>query len=170
MGGEHGLKSIVMKIYKSRAWLLGVAAVLTIAGYYHFFTEEVVVNQVVDGDTFSATTSDGKTIWVRLKDADAPENTQPFGPESKHVLAQLVGKKITLRYGLKRRGHYGRYLATVVYHNRNINRMLVRHGYAWAYGSRYKHLQAYARAHRLGLWGGNNPIPPKMWRKYHPHK
>ena len=159
-----------MKIRIPRAWLLGVAAVLTIAGYHHLFTEEVVVNQVVDGDTFSATTSDGHIVWVRLRDIDAPEKNQPFGPESKRVLAQLVGKRITLRYGLKRRGYYGRYLATVVYHGKNINRMLVHHGYAWAYGFKYKHSQAYARAHRLGLWGGNNSIPPKMWRKYHPHK
>ena len=63
---------------------------------------------------------------------------------------------------------------TVVYlDSRDINREMVREGYAWAYreylkgpyASEYIDAENDARSKKLGLWKQANPLPPWEFRK-----
>lgn len=64
---------------------------------------------------------------------------------------------------------YGRWLATVYVMGRDINHALVQAGYAWHY-DRYSNraatrsAEAEARAASRGLWAGENPVAPWVWR------
>jgi micrococcal nuclease len=90
------------------------AAVAATAG------DAVVVQRVVDGDTFDAIT-DGRTIRVRLLNVDTPETKDPdkpvecLGLEATARLEQLLpaGSSVTLERDEETQDRYGRELAAV---------------------------------------------------------
>ncbi|MEJ2886313.1 thermonuclease family protein [Actinomycetospora aeridis] len=106
------------------------AAVVATAG------ESVVVERVVDGDTFDAI-SDGRTIRVRLLNVDTPETKDPskpvecLGPEATARLEQLLpaGSSVTLDRDEETVDRYDRELAAVT--NADgvfVNEVLAREG------------------------------------------
>src|SRR5262249_58694359 len=91
---------------------------------------------------------------------------QPFSDRAKQALVELVaGQVVTLRdYGPDRNG---RRLAEVVLRDgRNVNREMVRLGWAWGF-RKYSHgvtlgtLAAEAPAAGRGLWVDPHPMPPR---------
>ena len=66
---------------------------------------------------------------------------------------------------------YGRNVGTVYVGGLNVNRELVKNGFAWVY-RQYAHdpelleLEKAARAARIGLWTLDNPIYPPDFRKH----
>ena len=117
---------------------------------------------VHDGDTLTCLTSGKKQLKVRLNQIDAPEKAQAFGQVSGNFLSNLVyGRDVTLKTGKTDR--YGRTTAEVFYNGANINKEMVRNGYAWAYreymtDKEYLALEQQARAKRVGLWADPNPV------------
>lgn len=133
------------------------------------------VIRVTDGDTITVKSSFGKEK-IRLAQIDAPETShfgsipQPFGKESSAFLRHLVSNK-NVRVDVEAIDQYGRNVGTVFIDGTNVNREMVKNGYAWVY-RQYAHdeslleLEKSARAGRMGLWMLDNPIYPPDFRKH----
>lgn len=132
------------------------------------------VVRVTDGDTITIQTYQGKEK-VRLAQIDAPEishfgsKAQSYGKEAGGYLRQLVMNK-NVRVEVEAVDQYRRNVGTVYVGGNNINREMVKNGYAWVY-RQYAHdlalmnLERIARAKRIGLWSLDNPIYPPDFRK-----
>lgn len=132
------------------------------------------VVSVADGDTITILTSGGKEK-IRFAQIDTPEishfgsPTQPFGKEAGAALRQMVKGK-NVRVEVEAVDQYGRNVGTVYVGGLNVNRELVKNGFAWVY-RQYAHdpelleLEKAARSKRIGLWMLDNPIYPPDFRK-----
>ena len=124
--------------------------------------------RVVDGDTIRAEAK-GKEIKIRLVEIDAPEMNQPFGNQSKNFLNKLLYKKnVTLISQGEDR--YGRILGEIYVDGKSANTSMISSGFAWVYNRYVEDLSLYeyqdqAKAKNLGLWRGDDPIAPWVWRK-----
>ncbi len=138
--------------------------------------------KIIDGDTVHINSKK-----IRLEGIDAPEIKQkckkPFlkislfigfefnknyscGVISKEKLIDKINNsKIKCIYSSKDR--YKRYLATCYKDKINLNKWMVRNGYAVAYkrySIDYVRDEEYAEENRLGMWEGTF-IKPEKWRK-----
>ena len=132
------------------------------------------VVSVADGDTITILSS-GKKEKIRFAQIDTPETshfgspTQPFGKEAGAALRQMVAGK-NVRVEVEAVDQYGRNVGTVYVGGLNVNRELVKNGFAWVY-RQYAHdpelleLEKAARSKRIGLWMLDNPIYPPDFRK-----
>ncbi|MDD2865428.1 MAG: thermonuclease family protein [Methylococcales bacterium] len=137
-------------------------------------TIEGKVIRVADGDTITVKSYQGKEK-IRFAQIDAPETThfgsaaQPYGKESAAFLRSLVSNK-NVRVDVETVDQYGRNVGTVFVDGINVNREMVKNGYAWVY-RQYAHdeslleLEKSARANRIGLWTLDNSIYPPDFRK-----
>ena len=147
-------------------------------------TVEGYVKKVADGDTITVI-SDGTKIKVRFYGIDAPETEkrnrktgrvskpgQPYGEEVFKTLEEKVYRQ-RVRLDIMDIDRYKRAVAVVWLGNRNINREMVREGWAWAYrqyldrphASEYIDAEEQARKEKRGLWQQYNPQPPwEFWR------
>ena len=122
------------------------------------------VERVIDGDTVIV-----ENARVRLAEIDAPELSQPHGPEAKMALADMItGKRVTVTY--TRRDRYGRLLATIHLGHTNINLTMVEAGHAWRYRYARKtgmiaEAERSAMARKCGIWSNPRPKPPWQHRK-----
>lgn len=129
-------------------------------------TVDVVV--VTDGDTLTVEGSAGETVTIRLWGIDAPETSQPFGPEATAVARQEAeGERVEVE--VVDRDQYGRVIGRVHVDGTTLGRTLTRSGYAWharRYGtsSQLKKNEQEARARGRGLWGQESPVPPWQHR------
>ena len=142
-------------------------------------SEIVGFPKVIDGDTIQI-----KSYKIRLEGIDAPEIRQkckkPYlqimflnfqkeyycGQISKKKLSQKIGNKL-IKCILFGKDRYKRYLAKCFKDKVNLNRWMVRNGYALAY-RRYSKVyildENFAKEEKLGLWKGTF-IKPEKWRK-----
>ncbi|UOQ81017.1 thermonuclease family protein [Hymenobacter sp. 5414T-23] len=138
------------------------------------------VRRVLDGDTYEVRLPAG-LVRVRLREADAPELSQPFGQQAADSVMKLLRGRILQvdRGGVDR---YGRTLAglrVAVQASSGANRwlsvdsLLVVRGWAWAYEPdqtvpALAELQQQAQRSLRGLWrcGVATPIRPGLWRAY----
>jgi len=132
------------------------------------------VVSVADGDTITIE-SGGTKEKIRFAQIDTPETshfgspTQPFGKEAGAALRQMVKDK-NVRVEVEAVDQYGRNVGTVYVGNLNVNRELVKNGFAWVY-RQYAHdpelieLEKAARSKKTGLWMLDNPIYPPDFRK-----
>lgn len=131
------------------------------------FTGKVV--GVTDGDTIRVMHGTAPEK-VRLNRIDCPEMSQDYGYRAKQAASDLCfGKLVTIKSAGKDR--YGRTLGEVILSNgTNVNEALVAQGYAWWYrqyapnDKTLPKLEAKAKAAKLGLWAGKNPMPPWEYR------
>ncbi len=137
------------------------------------------VMQVKDGDTVTVGPIEGGQLFIcRLYGIDAPETArrgragQPYGDDATKKLKRLVlGQSVNVQ--LKGRKTHGREVCIIRKNGTDINREMIRSGYAWAYrkflerpyASEYISAEDDARANRRGLWQQNNPTPPWEWRR-----
>ncbi len=145
---------------------VSVCVMLLIACAAHADFSGIVVG-VLDGDTVDVLV-DRKPVRVRLAEIDAPEKAQPFGTKSRQTLASSVFQQMVTvtTAGTDR---YGRTIGTLWLKDRNINKMMVAEGMAWAYR---KYLsdqsllaaEATARDDGVGLWADPHAVPPWEWR------
>lgn len=153
--------------------LLGLLLLfLPVISYAQTISGKVV--SVADGDTITVKTYKGKEK-VRLAQIDAPEishfgsPTQPYGKEATVFLKSLVANR-SVRVEVEDVDQYDRNVGTVYAGGSNINREMVKNGYAWVY-RQYAHddmlmdLEKAARTKRIGLWTLDNPIYPPDFRK-----
>lgn len=123
---------------------------------------------VADGDTITvlAGTDEYK---IRLDAIDCPEKRQAYGQRAKERMSDFVFAK-TVSVAISGQDRYGRYLGTVTVGGLDVNRAMIRDGYAWHYLQYSKdatldELEASARQARLGLWADEHPIAPWDFRK-----
>ena len=128
-----------------------------------------VVN-IADGDTLTILV-DNEQHKIRPSDIDTPERIRPFGTRAKQALSELAfGKQARVVEVTVDR--YGRIVGRVCVGETDVNRELVRGGYAWVYrkysdDAELLDLEAHAKEKGLGLWSDDNPIPPWEWRYGH---
>lgn len=130
------------------------------------------VTRVTDGDSlWLAPAAPAAPVEVRLLGIDAPEICQPWGPEARQALQELVlNRSVNVR--TVGRDSYGRTLGTVYLDTLNVNKALVQQGHAWS--ARYKYDRGpyvaderMARALSRGLNGEGGAVMPKDFRRSH---
>jgi endonuclease YncB( thermonuclease family) len=124
--------------------------------------------RALDGDSFEVRVNGIKQGEFRLKNIDAPELTQAYGPEAKAALAAIIETQ-AIRIVPQGVDQFGRTLAEVYVGQELVNKELVKAGNAWAFrpllqDQSYLPLQSAAQAARLGLWAGQSPLPPWEYR------
>ena len=142
-------------------------------------SEIIGVPKVIDGDTIHI-----KSYKIRLEGIDAPEMRQKckksylqiifLNFQKDYYCGQISKKKLIQKIGnepvkciLSGKDRYKRYLGKCLKGKINLNRWMVRNGYAIAY-RKYSKLyildENYAREEKLGMWKGSF-IKPEKWRK-----
>lgn len=129
--------------------------------------------QTIDADTIRI----GKTA-IRLDGVDAPERKQtcarnddsewPCGREAGQALERRIGGGTVEcdRLNPDLMGLRGK--CRIVGESEDLNRWVVRSGWAFAYvrfSTDYASDQARARKARRGIWSGRPPLPPWEWRR-----
>lgn len=125
---------------------------------------------VVDGDTVDVRLSSGM-IRVRLQAIDTPERGQPYGTAARQELSRIVfGRAVELEPYEQDR--YDRLVARVWIGDVDVNALMVKAGYAWAYRQylddvRYCIYEYDARSSRRGLWQApvHDRVAPWEWRR-----
>lgn len=136
----------------------------------------VVVQRVVDGDTFVT----GEGDFVRLLGIDAPETVnphlahpQPFGPEAAERLRELVrGRTVLLEPGEQPVDHYGRLLGHVWLGRTLVAEVLIGEGLGRAqaippnvrHADRLRRAEERARRAAVGLWSIARPTDIPAFR------
>ena len=126
--------------------------------------------RIVDGDTIHI-----NKVKYRLHGIDAPEIKQDCkvnerkydcGVKSKNFLESLVeNKEITCKR--KNIDKYKRIIATCYTDELNINKEMVKSGWAIAYryySKKYVKEELFAQKNKLGMWQGSF-LEPREWRK-----
>jgi len=125
------------------------------------------IARVVDGDTVDLLDDGMQRHRIRLFGIDAPESRQAFGRQATEFLARVLnGQRVEVVR--KDKDRYGRTIGQIMLKGKDINRMMVQKGYAWAYrhySEAYVKDENRARKLRLGLWQDKNPVEPHLFRK-----
>ena len=127
--------------------------------------------KIVDGDTIHI----GKNKY-RLHGIDAPETQQQCerknkkyqcGVEATQFLNSLIKDKNKVSCEKKNVDRYKRIVAICYYNNKDLNKLMVRNGWAIAYrkySKDYVDDETYARIKKLGIWDGKF-LEPQEWRR-----
>ena len=127
------------------------------------------------------TITDGDTIKIlnqriRLHGIDTPEKKQictknfeeyNCGKEATDALVRKINGKLVVCKVHDKLDRYNRYIGVCFIEEVNLNKWMVRNGYAVAYkrySKDYIQDEYYAKKNKLGLWAGNF-IHPEKWRK-----
>lgn len=156
----------------------GRAASADASGRFDTVAEYGRVTRVWDGDTVVITpVGKRKGYNCRLYGIDAPETRkkeipgQPYGVAAAAALRKLVlGREVVVE--LTGEQSYRRKVGIILLEGVDLNREMVRKGYAWAYvrhlrgpyASAYLEAEREARQERRGLWRDRNPLPPWEFR------
>jgi endonuclease YncB( thermonuclease family) len=130
---------------------------------FQIFAQEKVV-RIIDGDTFELFSGEK----VRLIGINAPEMKEKYGDESKKYLNSLIkNKDVILKNDsiTKDKDIYGRLLRYVYLDIEDINKKMIRDGFAVAYlkysfskSDEYKQTELLAKNEKLGLWSDDKVI------------
>lgn len=125
--------------------------------------------RLVDGDSFHLNAHE-----VRLLGIDAPEGRQTCernrktwncGEAARDQLARLIGSSKIRCHSLERDQH-GRLLAICSSNGRELNKEMIRRGFAVTFGRRYRAEENDARAAKRGLWASKFQTPQDWRRQY----
>lgn len=117
---------------------------------------------ISDGDTFKVLYQENQEIKIRLGHIDAPEMGQPFGKSAKKFASDLCfGKEVKIIRQSKDR--YQRIIAEVFIGKTNVNKEIVKAGYAWHFkkyssDKEYEKIENEARENKRGLWQDKTSI------------
>ena len=126
---------------------------------------------VTDGDTIKI--SNNK---IRLHGIDAPEKNQKCNKNEKkyncgavatEALINKINKNIVKCLTQKKKDKYNRFIGVCFVNQEDLNKWMVRNGYAVAYRRYSKNYildEDYAKLKKLGLWSGTF-LKPEKWRK-----
>jgi endonuclease YncB( thermonuclease family) len=127
------------------------------------------------------TITDGDTIKIlnnkiRLHGIDAPEKKQKCYKNKKiyncgivatEALIKKINKNTVKCLTQKNKDRYSRFIGVCFLGQIDLNKWMVRNGYAIAYKRYSKDYildEEYAKTNKLGLWSGNF-LNPEKWRK-----
>lgn len=128
------------------------------------------VVRVKDGDTI-VVSKGFKHVDIRLYGIDTPESSQRYGSNAKaYTSSQVNRKQVSVQSMATDR--YGRVIAIVSVGDWELNRALVKNGYAWVYDrycrkdfcSEWKRLERQARRNKRGLWKNPKAMAPWDYR------
>ncbi|EAK0962142.1 thermonuclease [Campylobacter upsaliensis] len=133
------------------------------------------VSKVIDGDTIELLAKTSKEnpynhitkLKIRLYGIDAPELKQAYGKEAKEYLSALVLKQ-EVSLIIENKDKYERIVGTIFLKGKDINKEMVKNGYAHAYESfskKYLAEQADAKMFKLGLWQDERAVKPSEFRR-----
>ena len=149
----------------------------------HSISSEKIISgnaKVIDGDTIKINNKK-----IRLFGIDAPEKKQickkkyinflvfnfqkdyKCGEESALALLKKIGNKKVECVLEKNKDIYKRNIGICYIKNKDINKWLVKNGYALAYkrySKKYVIDEQYAKENKLGIWRGSF-IEPEKWRR-----
>jgi endonuclease YncB( thermonuclease family) len=126
---------------------------------------------IIDGDTIKI--SNNK---IRLHGIDAPEKKQKCTKNKKKyncgvfatlALTKKIGKKLVKCLTQKKKDRYNRFIGICFVEHEDLNKWMVRNGYAVAYKRYSKDYildEEFAKTNKLGLWSGTF-LNPEKWRK-----
>jgi endonuclease YncB( thermonuclease family) len=126
---------------------------------------------ITDGDTIKILNNK-----IRLHGIDAPEKRQKCIKNAKEyncgivateALIKKIGKKAVKCLTQKNKDRYNRFIGVCFVDQEDLNKWMVRNGYAIAYRRYSKDYildEDFAETNKLGLWSGTFSIPEK-WRK-----
>ena len=130
-----------------------------------------------DGDT-SNFYYQGRKYKIRSSCIDTPELYGPsksIGLQSKKKFIQLIKNHKVIKFILKGKDRYGRYIGTLYGNDSDINLQMVRQGYAFVYKKYCQNPEYYfafkqAKLEKKGLFSEGKHItePWKYRRKYRP--
>ncbi len=127
------------------------------------------VVRIADGDTVTVL-QENSQYKIRLYGIDTPERKQAFGRAAREELKAMLSTRVVVEK--KAEDRYGRTVGIVYSGGLNINRELVKNGYAWVYRKYCKEsfcndwlaMEKAARDQKKGLWK-ERAIPPWEFRK-----
>jgi|TARA_B110000285_G_C14991039_1_gene546349 endonuclease YncB( thermonuclease family) len=126
---------------------------------------------ITDGDTIKI--SNNK---VRLHGIDAPEKKQKCtknkkkyncGTVATEALIKKIGKNTVKCLIQKKKDRYNRFIGVCFVEKEDLNKWMVRNGYAIAYRRYSKDYildEEFAKINKFGLWSGTF-LKPEKWRK-----
>ena len=132
---------------------------------------EGVISRVTDGDSLWLQPTGKAPIEVRLRDMDAPEICQDYGPEAKKALEQMaLGKTATLT--VNARDQHGRSVGRVMVDGQSLSKLMVAEGHAWSARGRSDRgplmkEERMATALKRGVHATQGAVMPKDFRKTH---
>ncbi|MCR2109165.1 thermonuclease family protein [Campylobacter upsaliensis] len=129
------------------------------------------VSKVIDGDTIELLAKENPynhitKLKIRLYGIDAPELKQAYGKEAKEYISALVLKQ-EVSLIIENKDKYDRIVDTLFLKGQDINKEMVKNGYAHAYESfskKYLAEQADAKMFKLGLWQDERVMSPSEFR------
>ncbi|EAK1188929.1 thermonuclease [Campylobacter upsaliensis] len=176
----------ILKAKKLSLSLVIIIIVLAISSFNQSFTTFLAqknlekeltgkVSRVIDGDTIELLAKTSKEnpynhiakLKIRLYGIDAPELKQAYGKEAKEFLSALVLKQ-EVSLIIENKDKYERIVGTIFLKGQDINKEMVKNGYAHAYESfskKYLAEQADAKMFKLGLWQDEKAVKPSEFRK-----
>ncbi|MDC0545184.1 thermonuclease family protein, partial [Pelagibacteraceae bacterium] len=113
---------------------------------------------------------------IRLHGIDTPEKKQmcirnskeySCGEEATNALKKKIGGKLVTCNVQDKLDRYTRYIGVCFLEDVNLNKWMVKNGYAIAYrrySKDYVEDENYAKKNKIGLWSGYF-IHPEKWRK-----
>ena len=126
---------------------------------------------ITDGDTIKILNNK-----IRLHGIDAPEknqqcikNTKKYncGTVATTALTKKINKNLVRCEVQKKKDRYNRYIGVCFLMKEDLNKWMVRNGYAVAYRRYSKDYildEKYAKINKIGLWSGIF-LKPEKWRK-----
>ena len=128
-----------------------------------------IVTKVTGGDSLWLTPANKAPIEVRLRDIDAPEPCQAWGPQAREALAELALNKVATLH-ISGREKDGRTLGALMINELNVGRHLVENGHAWSIRTRWDQgplvkQEKMARALARGLHGSAGAVQPRDFRR-----
>ena len=138
--------------------------------------------KVITGEIYgSSVVTDGDTIKIlhnkiRLHGIDAPERNQKCiknkkkyncGVVATEALIEKINKNAVKCLTQKNKDKYNRFIGICFVEQENLNKWMVRNGYAIAYRRYSKDYildEQFAKINKLGLWSGTF-LKPEKWRK-----
>ena len=167
-----------MKILKAIIMIFFILSLKISAGELKVSTGETKVfaniygiPNITDGDTIKILNK-----RIRFHGVDAPENKQiciknfkeySCGQEATNALKKKINKKRVICKVQDKLDRYNRYIGVCFLGDINLNKWMVRNGYAVAYrrySKDYIKDENYAKKNKIGLWAGDF-IHPEKWRK-----
>ena len=124
---------------------------------------------VSDGNTLIVIDNYQDTLNVILGGIDCPEINQEMGQAAKAYTAKYCLEK-TVNVDLLGKDRYGNDIANITINSTNLSKSLLEAGLAWYYPKNkgetaLETIEKSARFRKVGLWAGENPVEPWVFRR-----